>query len=187
MPVVVGVYADETRLLLKQILARGENFLPVMMAFGGWKRGEIEKDFAAGGRPPWAPLKLGTMSGWAVSRKSYVTKAGFLSKTGREALAGRKILVRSGLLLRQIYPIPGTMSLEVVARAPYAAVHQFGAKIPPIYPKTKKALFWPGLAHPVKHTRGAVIPARPFLVWRTADLEALKTMLAAYVASGKLG
>ncbi|MEW5726059.1 MAG: phage virion morphogenesis protein, partial [Thermodesulfobacteriota bacterium] len=49
----------------------------------------------------------------------------------------------------------------------YAAILQFGGRTNPkvIEPKRKKALFWPGAAHPVKRVNhpGSVIPARPFL------------------------
>ena len=49
----------------------------------------------------------------------------------------------------------------------YAAIHQFGGRTAPrtIRPKRKKALYWPGAAHPVARVDhpGSAIPARPFL------------------------
>jgi phage gpG-like protein len=185
--VVVQVLADDAKEALRAMIGRGENLLPVMSAFQSPMRASVEKTFQEGGRPEkWAPLAIGTMSSFAVSRKSFTTKAGFLSPTGRESLAGRRTLIKSGLLLRTIYFVPGPMSFEAVAPQPYAGVQQFGARIPPIYPKSKKALFWPGLAYPVKHTRGATVPPRPFLVFQQEDVALLAEMIAGFVATGNI-
>lgn len=49
---------------------------------------------------------------------------------------------------------------------PYAAIHQLGGVTPAhiIKPKNKKALFWPGAAHPVKQVKhpGSKVPPRPY-------------------------
>ncbi len=58
-------------------------------------------------------------------------------------------------------------AVEVGTNVVYAAIHQFGGKTGPrtIRPKRKKALYWPGAAHPVARVDhpGSTIPARPFL------------------------
>lgn len=70
----------------------------------------------------------------------------------------------------------GTVSFT----APYAGhVHQgtglYGPHKTKIVPKSKKALYWPGAAHPVRAVRG--IRANPFLLTAAedADMEALFT------------
>lgn len=45
---------------------------------------------------------------------------------------------------------------------PYAVYHQFGTKPFKILPASKKALFWPGAAHPVKGVNHPGLLARPF-------------------------
>jgi len=95
---------------------------------------------------PWAPLKASTLR-----RKKH-----------------SKILTEYGHLRGSIrYQLQGPFSVAIGTNRVYAAIHQLGGKTSPsvIVPKTKKALFWPGAAHPVKSVRhpGSVIPARPFL------------------------
>lgn len=57
-------------------------------------------------------------------------------------------------------------SVTVSSDRRYAAIHQLGGKTRPhiIRPTLKKALAWPGGAHPVRMVRhpGSRIPARPF-------------------------
>src|SRR6185312_16213756 len=51
---------------------------------------------------------------------------------------------------------PGTIG-AIFNRVDYAAPVEFGSRRHTIYPRFKKALFWPGAAHPVKKV---TIPAR---------------------------
>ena len=53
-------------------------------------------------------------------------------------------------------------AVSVGTDRPYAAHHQFGTKPYVIRPSGKKALFWPGAAHPVKQVNHPGLPARPF-------------------------
>lgn len=67
--------------------------------------------------------------------------------------------------------------VQVGTNVVYAAIHQFGGKTPPrtIRPRRKKALFWPGAAHPVASVRhpGSNVPARPFLGLSSRDRDAI--------------
>ena len=185
--VAVRVLAADVLARLQGMEDRGQNLSGVMRNFGEYMKGSIDKNFAAEGRPaPWARLKLGTLSGWAVSKKSFTTKKGLLSKTGREALAGRKVLTDKGLLRNATFYIVRGNSLQMVNDNPVATIHQLGAKIPPIFPKSKKALFWPGAAYPVKGTKGGIIPARPFMIFQDEDINYFEQTLVDFVMNGRL-
>ena len=58
-------------------------------------------------------------------------------------------------------------AVEVGTNVAYAGIHQFGGRTRPrtIRPRRRKALWWPGLPHPVASVRhpGSKVPARPFL------------------------
>ncbi|WP_448579257.1 phage virion morphogenesis protein, partial [Thermosphaera sp.] len=73
------------------------------------------------------------------------------------------LLKRSGLLWKspRIVALDG-QSVTVGTDRPYAAYHQFGTRPYMIRPRSKRALFWPGAAHPVRHARHPGLPARPF-------------------------
>ena len=75
----------------------------------------------------------------------------------------RPLLKRSGLLWKsaRITGLDGR-SVTVGTDRPYAAAHQFGTDPYTIRPKSKRALFWPGAAHPVRSVRHPGLPARPF-------------------------
>ena len=95
---------------------------------------------------------------------------------------GQKPLRDTGLLMASVtggaggFVNIGDTWLEQGTNLEYAAFHQFG--VGPIRPVTKKALFWPGAAHPVKGTKG--IPARPFLGINDRDADKLALMTADY-------
>lgn len=73
-------------------------------------------------------------------------------------------LKRSGALWQSIRQINLTGDqVEVGTDRPYAGYHQFGTDPYVIRPKVKKALFWMGLAHPVRKVNHPGLPARPFL------------------------
>lgn len=76
---------------------------------------------------------------------------------------GKPLLKRSGMLWRS----PRIVALEAAAVTvgtdrPYAAAHQFGSRPHTIRPRAKRALFWPGAAHPVGAVHHPGLPARPF-------------------------
>jgi len=72
---------------------------------------------------------------------------------------GRATLIKSGALWQSLRVGSVTEASAIVGTDRlYARYHQYG--VGPIRPKSKKALFWKGLRHPVGGTKG--IPARPF-------------------------
>lgn len=107
-----------------------------------WERFDAQKD---PGGTPWAPLKNTTL----------------LRKRGS------KILIETSRLRDSIVYKVSEREVAIGTNVVYAAIHQFGGKTKPttIRAKSKKALFWPGAAHPVSSVRhpGSTIPARPFL------------------------
>ena len=86
-------------------------------------------------------------------------------------------LTATGRLRASITRIVGEDVLRVGTNVVYAAIHQFGGKTPPrtIRPRDRKALAWPGAAHPVRAVRhpGSKIPARPFLGISPGDERAI--------------
>ncbi len=168
---------------------RCRNLFLVLQDFTGYMMGSVQRNFDAQGRPGrWAPLKLSTMSGWIGSRKTWSAKAGGLSKTGREALAGRRILTDTARLRNSIRfaVVAGGRGVEGSTNVKYAAIQHKGGtvQIPAFGPRKKKALFWPGAAHPVKMVRAhsVTIPPRPFLMFQNEDIYGyLFPRLAGYV------
>lgn len=60
----------------------------------------------------------------------------------------------------------GRFILGLRSDVEYAAIQHYGGKTPPhdIFPRRKKALYWPGARHPVKHVKhpGSNIRAKHF-------------------------
>lgn len=144
---------------------------PVLEDFAAYMVGSVQKNFDAQGRPNrWAPLKGASLYGWLTSRKTWWTKAGNLSKKGREALGGRLILTDTGRLRRSIHFRATAQGVEGYTNVKYAAIHHLGGttKAHMIYPRTKQALAWPSAEHPVRKVKhpGSKIPARPFLLFQ---------------------
>lgn len=77
-------------------------------------------------------------------------------------------------------------AVEVGTNVVYGAIHQLGGRTPArtIRPKTKKALFFPGAAHPVAKVRhpGSTIPARPFLGLDDGDRRAIERIVERHLA-----
>ena len=73
---------------------------------------------------------------------------------------------------------------------PYAPYHQFGTRPYEIVARLKKALFWPGAAHPVKSVHHPGLPARPFFPFDASGnmtpVAKQKVEAAAKVALAKL-
>jgi phage gpG-like protein len=80
---------------------------------------------------------------------------------------GQPLLKLTGNLWQSLRVISaGATKVTVGSDRPYAAIHQLGGTIrrPEMRPTNKKALYWPGAAHPVKRVKAATIaiPARPY-------------------------
>lgn len=100
------------------------------------------------------------------------TQAAFEDPTKRPtAWAPRKsgsnpLLKKSRALQQSIRIVSVTDTAVVVGTdRKYAAFHQLGTRPYTIRPKNKRALFWPGAAHPVKKVNHPGLPARPFFPW----------------------
>ena len=82
--------------------------------------------------------------------------------------------VRTGRLRQSFEPVgsniaEGLFTAGLRSRVEYATIQHEGGTIPPhvIRPKFKKALFWPGAAHPVKkvnHPGGTIRPTKFFAI-----------------------
>lgn len=191
--VAVRILAADVISRLEGMGGRAAALLPVLQNFGQYMKGSILKNFQAGGRPdPWAPLKLGTLSGWAVSKKSFTNKKGLLTTAGQQALAGRRPLIDTSLLMNSTFYTVVNGGVQVSSQRSgksgvnIAAVQQFGAAIPPIFAKPGSALFWPGAAHPVKSTKGGVIPPRPFMLFQDEDIDYFERTLIDFVMTGRI-
>jgi len=94
-------------------------------------------------------------------------------------------LTASGRLRDSITRFVSGDSVVVGTNVEYAAIHQFGGKTPPrtIRPKTKKALSWPGAAHPVAKVEhpGSKMPERAFLGVSSGDEKAIVAIIDARV------
>lgn len=187
----VKILAADVLGRLQGMVQRGENLSGLFNFFGEYMKGSIRQNFEAGGRPTaWAPLSLGSLSGWAASRKSFANKKGLLTAKGQEAVRGRRPLINSGVMMNTVFKVVGAAGLQMVSNynspdgASISAIQQFGAKIPPIFPRSKKALFWAGLANPVKSTKGGTIPPRPFMMFQDEDIDYFERLLANFVMNG---
>ena len=123
---------------------------------------------------PWQRLKPSTVWGKALSKRSFS--------------GARRILRDSGQLQDTIHYQADGDQVLIGSNRVYAAIHQFGGqtKAHTIRPKNKKALAWPGAAHPVKSVRhpGSKIPARPFLGMSERDKTRILEIAADYMAKG---
>jgi phage virion morphogenesis protein len=136
-----------------------------------WER--FNKGIDPAGRP-WKPLQVQSGS----------------SRMAQQLAKGtRKVLVKSGLLQNSFTYKAGSDSVVVGTNVAHAAIHQFGGKTPPheIRPYRKKALAWPGGAHPVKVVKhpGSVIPARPFLGLSSEDQTEVLAILSDHLEGEK--
>lgn len=160
--------ADAVRERLREISSRMSNLSPILKAIGDrvaeQTKRRVESQGPAPDGTPWAPLKPATLA-----RKKHA-----------------KILTESGHLRDSIrYQLAGSNTVTVGTNLVYAAIHQLGGRTPArtILPVRKKALYWPGAAHPVKSVShpGSLIPARPFLGLSDRDSREIIDMINDYI------
>ncbi|HOE18771.1 MAG TPA: phage virion morphogenesis protein [Syntrophorhabdaceae bacterium] len=169
----ITIKVDDTGVqnLLKTLQSRIKHMQPIMRSISEIMRDEVEENFAQQGRPKWEPLKASTIANR--------TKQGYWPG---------KILQMHGHLAASISAKATDTQAVVGTNVKYAAIHQFGGKTPPtvIRPKNKKALFWPGAAHPVKSVKrpGVTIPARPFLIIPETGMGKIRQRLIQYITDG---
>ena len=126
------------------------------------------RNFQVSGRPSkWRPLSPSTIAKKG-SSKPLIDKGPLWRSVRKGRITNRAVEIQAG-----------------GGAAPYAGIHQFGAKRGPVFPRRKKALWWKGLAHPVKSAGPAVIPARPFLVWLPEDLRLHQATIRNYIMGRK--
>ena len=106
-------------------------------------------------------------------------------KSRRAAREGGQTLTDSARLRQSITHNVLPDGVEVGTNVIYAAIHQFGGRTPPrtIRPKRRKALYFPGAAHPVAKVNhpGSTIPARPFLGIDERDEVAISRIVARHL------
>jgi len=142
--------ADAVRQRLQEISSRMSDLSPILRAIGDRVVEQTKRRFESQGPAPdgtpWAHLKPATLT--AKKHKKILTETGHLRDSIRYRLIGQN-------------------AVAVGTNRVYAAIHQLGGRTPAriIVPVRKKALFWPGAAHPVKSVKhpGSAIPARPYL------------------------
>jgi len=165
----ITVHDEPVKQALNDLAGKVKDLSPVMKIIGEYMLRSTEDRFNSQGPSPdgspWVPLKASTLR-----RKKH-----------------SKILTESGLLRGSIrYQLQGPSAVAIGTNRVYAAIHQLGGKTSPsvIVPKTKKALFWPGAAHPVKSVRhpGSVIPARPFLGVSVQDSTGIVGIINRYLS-----
>jgi phage gpG-like protein len=198
--VTYTVVKEQAIQALERLEVRTRDLTPVMQDFAEYMKGSVERTFAAQGRPSrWAPLKAATLASWLASKRTWVTKKARKGGGGKEgfwgdrrvtgkgltALRGRLILTDTGRLRRSIKFAAGPRGVEGYTNVQYAAIQQLGGviKAHAIFPRKKKALFWPGAAHPVRRVMhpGSKFPPRPFLVFLEEDIRYLFDRMAAYL------
>lgn len=123
----------------------------------------VNANFEQGGRPEaWEALKTETLVGRLGGRRKAYKRSGELRAKAARYIAGHKVLIRSGRLMRSVTYHALRDGCDVGAPVVYAATHQFGRT----------------------SGRGAPIPARPFLVMQTADEATAAGILERYITRG---
>ena len=165
--IAVKVLAADVIAHLEGTALRTSDLTRVFQDFKGHMQGSIEKNFAAGGRPAWEPLKFATKVGWILRRGSYWNKNS-MSPKGREAWAGRLPLTdttefrKKATIAASVAITPRSFQYAVLA--PQAALMQFGG--------------WAGRGHK------SFIPARPYLVFQDEDISYLERNILAFITTG---
>ncbi len=183
--------ADVIR-LMSHLMQRAQNPAPILEQIGDIVISGVEENFAREGRYSSPGAWLGGGQKWRALRPSTLRRR---KNKGKDA----KILQDTGTLAGSIAKTVTENSVIVGTNLPYAAAHQFGARInmparPRIlhfrkYKKGQhkgKTLF----ARPEKAQFGqkvqgkaymVTIPARPFLTIHPDDLQEIKDVLTGFV------
>jgi phage virion morphogenesis protein len=163
----VRVDDAEIRRELGRLAARLANLRPFYKNVGEELVQSTQERFNAQQDPEGHPWKKDLPGTWARKKtKRILRESGQLQDTIHYQADGDKVMIGSSKV--------------------YAAIHQFGGKTAAhtIRPKRKKALFWPGAAHPMKSVRhpGSRIPARPFLGVSERDKTRILEIAADFLA-----
>jgi len=159
---IVKTYINDQAVttMLARLASHMGDLSPCMRAIAEDMRAAVDENFDRGGRPSWRPSR-------------------------RAMEQGGQTLIDTGRLRGSITHRSTATAAFVGTNVEYARIHQEGATIPPhvIRPRFKKALFWPGAAHPVKHVKhpGGRIPARPFLHLEDEDIKNIQDTILDYI------
>ena len=163
-PIEIKIDDKKFKEYFKKIAQKVKNMSPLMQEISEEMHDAVEENFEQQGRPKWPKLKPSTLK-------------------KRE---DGQILQDTGALVNSISNNHDSTSAIVGTNKIYAPIHQFGGTIPAriIKPKYKKALFWPGLKHPVKQAKipATNIPARPFLNLTNSDLKKIAEITKSYLS-----
>ncbi len=160
--ITIKIDDAELQKRLEEIVRRAIDRRPLMRKIAETMRDAVEENFAQEGRPKWKPSK-------------------------RALRQGGKTLQDTSNLASRISTYSDNDNAVVGTNVPYAAIHQFGGKIPArtVKPKKAKALKIPtdkGFIFRKKATLPAVeIPARPFLKLTDEDMEEIKKVVARHL------
>jgi len=162
------IYDDrEVRSMLEQLIAKTENLTPALKNIGEYLTTSNKERFERGVDPDgqaWAPLAASTL---AAKRDQRI-----LFNKGE----------RDGLFNSIIWQLSGDGQTVIVGTdKPYAAYLHFGTSPYTIRPKNKKALHWPGAAHPVNQVNHPGLKPRPFLGISSADEEEMFAIIAHFL------
>lgn len=166
--VALKILTAEAVRRLQGLEERGGNLSGVLRSFGAYMEGSIQKNFDAEGRPvKWAPIRFGTKVAWHTKRSSFWNKKGLkMSKKGRKAWGGRRVLTDSARLRRSIKSTILANGIMLGTNLVYAAIHQFGGQ--------------------AGRGQKVYIPARPYLLFQDEDVQHFGRMLNVYLLTGRL-
>ena len=159
----IEVDDKEANRVLSDMVRRIANPQPVFDEIGKYLIASVINRFETESGPGGVP--------WKKSRRA--------ERTGGKTLRDRGHLV--GSITHNVLPD----GVEVGTNLVYGAIHQLGGRTPPrtIRPKRKRALYWPGAAHPVRSVNhpGSDIPARPFLGIDDQDRAAIRRIIGRHL------
>lgn len=128
----VTVQNQEVQRLLNAVIARAGNPKPALEAIGEDIVERIKQRFQTSTDPdgnPWKPNSPVTLALYASGlTKGYKTKSGGLNARGEKKLAGKKPLIDTGELMRQVSRRVSGSTLTVTENPIYAAIQQFGGR-----------------------------------------------------------
>ncbi len=163
--ITVDVDDREWRAAFKRLRKRMKDLSPVMDEIGASLEHTTKRRFETETAPSGEP--------WKPSMPSYDRGGSGVHPKGGGHTDRGQTLTDTGRLRASFTRQASEDEVIVGTNVVYAAIHQFGGKTRPhvIRPRRKKALFWPGLNHPVKKVQhpGSKVPARPFLGISSSD------------------
>ena len=166
---------DDTATLemLGVLQGRMGNLRPVLSVIGEIGKTSIKRNFEVGGRysepgswkgglQAWMPLSLATL----LAGRKYLRKSGKWRKGAAEALEKRKILIKTGRLMRSITYKATDNQVAIGSNVVYAAAQNFGL----------------GARSSLKSRRRMpALPARPYLVLQDEDLAETREEVLSFI------